>query len=375
MTPPAPDLLPPEFELHGLRLRGYRDADVAGVVAGCADPQTQRYMPAMPHPYDDRVARDWIHTQSRADWGYTYNFAVADPDTDRLLGGAGLRVPRDGRARAEVGYWVVPEARGRGVATAAARALTEFGFAQGLGRVELLTMWGNVGSQRVALAAGFRREAELRGVLPGRDGARHDAIAWCRLAGDDGRPAPRPLPDLPGGVLTDEVVTLRPLDPGDAAVLHRLRSLPDAVATSVPPVAPPRSDSARRCERAGALWLAGTRAELLILDTASGQVAGGIGLYYREPETGQAMAGYTVFPHWRGRGYAARATALVARWAFDAGVARLAAGTAPGNAGSQRTLERVGFRREGLAVGRLPGPGGGRVDDVSWGLLPEWLAG
>jgi RimJ/RimL family protein N-acetyltransferase len=36
-------------------------------------------------------------------------------------------------------------------------------------------------------------------------------------------------------------------------------------------------------------------------------------------------------------------------------------------------LENVGFRREGLLRGRLPGLGEARIDAVMFGLLPEDL--
>jgi RimJ/RimL family protein N-acetyltransferase len=81
-----------------------------------------------------------------------------------------------------------------------------------------------------------------------------------------------------------------------------------------------------------------------------------------------------MLPAWRGRGYATRAVRLVARWAFDsAGVARLVAGTLPSNVGSQRVLEKAGFRREGLQFGRLPAADGGRVDDILFAMLPTHL--
>lgn len=366
--------IPRTYEGDGVVLRPYQPADVPRVVAGCADPLTQRYMPAMPRPYGEDVAREWVATTAAVEWETgRYNWAVADPATDVLWGGAGLRIANDRRGQAEVGYWVCPDARGRGVATAATRAMVALAFAYGLHRVELITMWENTASQRVALAAGFRREGERRGLLPGHDGRRHDAVAWYRLA-DDGPPPPRLLPDLPGGALTDGVVTLRPLAADDTDALHPLHCQPDVVARSVPPRVPDRTDTARRCARSGARWLAGDRADLLILDAASGEVAGELGLYYQEPSTGQAMVGCALLPRWRGRGYAARAAALAARWAFDCGIARLVAGTAPDNIASQRTLERVGFRREGYAHGRLPNPDGGRQDDVGYALLPDWLA-
>ena len=65
--------------------------------------------------------------------------------------------------------------------------------------------------------------------------------------------------------------------------------------------------------------------------------------------------------------------ALVADWAFGIGLARLWAGTRPENVASQRVLEKVGFQREGLLRGRLPGPDGTRVDSVNYGLLASDL--
>ncbi len=50
--------------------------------------------------------------------------------------------------------------------------------------------------------------------------------------------------------------------------------------------------------------------------------------------------------------------------------ARWWAGTRSENVASQRVLEKVGFRREGLLRGRLPGPDGARTDSLVYGLLP-----
>jgi RimJ/RimL family protein N-acetyltransferase len=112
----------------------------------------------------------------------------------------------------------------------------------------------------------------------------------------------------------------------------------------------------------------------VIVDVASGAPAGDIGLFYQEPSTGQGMIGYSMLPAFRGRGFATRATQLVALWAFaETGIARLIAGTEPANKGSQRVLEKAGFRQEAYLRSRLPGPGGTRQDDVQFVLLAEDL--
>lgn len=363
------------IEGERVRLRLFREADVADLTAGCADPLVRRFLPHLPDPYTAADARWWIGAGSAAAWaegGAAY--AIADRATDRLLGGGGIGQVLPARRQGEVGYWVAPWARRRGVATEATRLLATAALGDEYSRLEVLTAEENTPSQRAALAAGFRREGIRRGGGVAADGSRYDLIVWSRLSSDPPGPVPRLLPDLPGGTLTDGVITLRPLAAHDAAAIHELHGLPDVVATSVPPVAPDRAEIEARCARSASRWLAGERADLVIVDQASGAVAGDIGLYYQEPQTGQAMIGYSVLPAWRGRGYATRAARLVARWAFaSVGIARLIAGTMPTNVGSQRVLERAGFRREGLQLRRLPGADGGRVDDVLFAVLPDYL--
>lgn len=329
----------------------------------------------MPRPFTTDHAERYIAEQvaaTFAEGGALY--AIADPDTDELLGGIGFDKVVPSRRQAEVGYWVGPWARRRGVASAALRALSRHALGHGLERLELLTHWDNPVSQRVALAAGYTREGVRRGAQPGRDDSREDMVVFTRLAADSGDPAPRLLPDLPGGELTDGVVRLRPLGPGDTEFLGELLGQPDVVATSVPPVAPTPQRIRRRCFWAEAHWLAGTRADLVIEDVATGEPAGDIGVYYDDPHTQQAMIGYSMLPAYRGRGFPTRAAQLVSLWVFaETDVARLIAGAMPGNVGSQRVLEKAGFHREAFLRSRLPGPDGTRTDDVQFVLLAEDL--
>ena len=345
----------------GLVLRPPRPEDADDLVAACTDPLIERYVPSLPSPFGPDEAAAWIDgATTRRD------LVIADPSTDRLLGNVRLyhlsSIDRSG----EIGYWVAPWARGRGVATRATVALTDWAFRHGLGRLEVLALPANPASQRVALAAGYRWEGRRRGVELGRDGARHDLVAFARLATDPPGPAPRLLPDLPP--LSDGVVALRPLGPSDAEEVATLRALPEVAATTVGGTDPARS--ARMCAEAAGEWLAGQVARMTIRDAPTGAFAGELGLFQLEPLTGQAMIGYDLAPAWRGRGYATRAVRLVARWAFESvGLVRLIAGAAPDNVASQRVLERAGFQREGYQHARLPGPAGTRLDDVMYALV------
>ena len=99
-----------------MRLRPYRArATSPTLVAGCADPLTQRFISGLPDPYTEADARWWITEGAPAAWtGGGAAYAIADPATDRLLGAVGLSNPVPARRQAEIGYWVAPWARGRG---------------------------------------------------------------------------------------------------------------------------------------------------------------------------------------------------------------------------------------------------------------------
>ncbi|MEP6599095.1 MAG: GNAT family protein [Actinomycetota bacterium] len=90
-------------------------------------------------------------------------FAIVGPSENELLGAMGFVGPaEDGTA--EIGYWVSPWARGRGVARTATRLICRWAFVElGLFRIEWQTFVGNETSRRVAESCGFRYEGVLRG--------------------------------------------------------------------------------------------------------------------------------------------------------------------------------------------------------------------
>jgi RimJ/RimL family protein N-acetyltransferase len=352
-------------------LRRFRSDDADDLVAACNDPMIQRFLSHLPHPYTYDDGLSWInHGSAKAFASGGAGYAIADPTTDQLLGGAGMGFTRSGAA--EVGYWVAPAARGRGIATVAARMLSAHAFDRGFRRLTLRTAPENTNSQRVALAAGFAWESVQRGGHRTAEGVPTDMIVWSRLAEDPDAPTPRRLPDLPGydgarasGKLTDGVVTLRPLIAADAEDTFLLRQVDDVVHTSVPPRRPEFDEILALCERSESHWLAGQRADFTIRDAESGGYAGDIMLLYNEPQLQQALIGYSIAPAWRRRGYATRAVRLVSEWTFAyTDVVRLFAGTAPDNVGSQAVLKAAGFVQEGLARKRLPGADGTRIDDI-----------
>jgi RimJ/RimL family protein N-acetyltransferase len=88
-------------------------------------------------------------------------FAITDAVSRALIGCTGV----DGWSSADVaqfGYWLAPDARGRGYATRAAILMTRWLFELGAARVFLTIVTGNDDSVAVARRAGFAYEGTMR---------------------------------------------------------------------------------------------------------------------------------------------------------------------------------------------------------------------
>ncbi|WP_412542990.1 GNAT family N-acetyltransferase [Longispora sp. K20-0274] len=141
-----------------LTLRLWTDADAPVVLEGFRDPGVAAW--ALEPVTDLTQARARIRARTDG-WvdGSRAAFAIIDTRTDAVLGQIGLRLAAD---EAEVGYWTLPEARGRGVASAALNMVADWAFgALDLTRIKLFHSVVNPASCRVAERGGFRLVAEL----------------------------------------------------------------------------------------------------------------------------------------------------------------------------------------------------------------------
>jgi RimJ/RimL family protein N-acetyltransferase len=106
-------------------------------------------------------------------------FAILDESSGELVGCCGV----DDWSKEDVaqfGYWIAPNARGRGYATRAATLLTGWLFDLGAARVFLTIVAGNEDSVAVARRAGFVYEGTMRahGVWQGQ---RCDVMMFAAL--------------------------------------------------------------------------------------------------------------------------------------------------------------------------------------------------
>ena len=109
-----------------------------------------------------------------AKWTDDTSFGVFE--NGRLVAAVGL-MP-DAQDSAELAYWVRPEARGRGLATAALTHLTALARGRGFTHLWLEIRPDNTASQRVAERAGFVRAYRVVNHCDG-----HDCLIWtCQAA-------------------------------------------------------------------------------------------------------------------------------------------------------------------------------------------------
>ncbi|TGN34264.1 GNAT family N-acetyltransferase [Aeromicrobium chenweiae] len=148
------------LESERLRLRPFAAADVPRLVEMCNDPVSRRFLAWLPQPYTAASAEAYLNdclwqaaTGAKATW------AVADRDSDELLGNiAVMDMLGLNRDHGEIGYWMHPDARGRGLATEACRTVVDHALdPDGLDRrrLSLYAAEDNPASHAIALAAGF----------------------------------------------------------------------------------------------------------------------------------------------------------------------------------------------------------------------------
>jgi|HubBroStandDraft_1064217.scaffolds.fasta_scaffold176163_1 ribosomal-protein-alanine N-acetyltransferase len=178
----APPLPMPELACPPVLLRPYRVSDLSLVRHASADPLIPS-ISSVPRTYSDDAGRAFIERQHRrAAEGDGFSFVITDEAEPTLgLGSIGLWLHEIENGRASVGYWLLAAARGRGLAAHALRTLVSFGFGQlAIPRLHLYVEPWNVASARAAEAAGFTREATLRG-WERIDGEQRDADCYALL--------------------------------------------------------------------------------------------------------------------------------------------------------------------------------------------------
>jgi RimJ/RimL family protein N-acetyltransferase len=160
--------------------------DVQAITAACNDRAIAEFLDQIPSPYTEKDARAYIEI-SQVGWrqGTMTNFAIVERGS--AVGSLGVRWHEGLDAgTAEVGYWMAPEVRGRGVCTRAVRLASRWVLEDaGASRLQLRADEKNLASNKVAEKAGFKREGVLRSSrYNARLGRRVDFVMYSLLPGE-----------------------------------------------------------------------------------------------------------------------------------------------------------------------------------------------
>ncbi|WP_351236019.1 GNAT family N-acetyltransferase [Streptomyces sp. NPDC002133] len=169
----------------GLLLRPWDTADAPVFLAAYQDSGIRRWHTR--RPASENQVREWFDGYRR-DWAQEKagHWAVTRDDGD-VLGRIALRGMDFDDGIAECAYWVLPAARGAGVASRALTALSSWALDEtGFHRLELDHSTRNEASCRVAAKSGFVLEGTRRSAAVHGDG-RHDMHLHARIRGDEQR--------------------------------------------------------------------------------------------------------------------------------------------------------------------------------------------
>lgn len=142
-------------------LRRWREGDEPSLVRHADDYEVwRRLRDRFPHPYTRADAEQWIALARQQDPQTHFAIEVRG----EAAGGISLLLGSDVERRsAEIGYWLGRAFWGKGIATAAVRALTAHGFeAFDLTRIFAVPFAGSSASIRVLEKCGYVREGTMR---------------------------------------------------------------------------------------------------------------------------------------------------------------------------------------------------------------------
>ncbi len=171
--------MPPLLDLaDGFSLSRITRADKAAYLEHFADPGIAANLLLVPFPYTEADADWWVDNCEKNARDPEVRFGLRDA-SGFLIGAISIvgALP-PGADRAEFGYWLARDWRGRGLMARAIRVFTHYAHAElGLRCLFATPFADNLSSQRVLEKAGFLRRADLPGEHE-KNGVAIDAVLY-----------------------------------------------------------------------------------------------------------------------------------------------------------------------------------------------------
>jgi [ribosomal protein S5]-alanine N-acetyltransferase len=158
----------PALQTERLLLRKVEQSDAVAVLKGYSDPLVNRHMSVAYYSLEEVQAQlDFYNSIYESGTGTWWAICTKD-DPSTVIGNGGLNNYRKKHRCVEIGYWLLPHARGKGYAAEAVKAICSYAFTQlDVHRIEAIVEGGNDTSIRLLEKFGFvcegtHRECELK---------------------------------------------------------------------------------------------------------------------------------------------------------------------------------------------------------------------
>ena len=171
----------PTLQYGLITLRKPEERDIIPIFEGVQDPIIPKFT-RIPANYKMETAEHYVRERSPNGFTMQTEIQLVLEYDGNFAGALSFHTLVLDEAKAEIGYWITADARGKGIATAATKLLTGYGFETiGFHRIEALVVESNQPSLRVLSNAGYIQEGVLRDKSCCGDGTRENMMLFAAL--------------------------------------------------------------------------------------------------------------------------------------------------------------------------------------------------
>ena len=153
----------PNLESDRLLLRKIVEGDVQEIFAMRSDAENMKYIPRPLVKNHDEAMEHLAKIDSGIENNEAINWAITLKGNSKLLGIIGFYRTKHEHYRSEIGYMLLPEIHGKGIASEAVGIVTKFGFKKmKLHSIEAVIDPKNSASEKVLQKNGFIKEAHFK---------------------------------------------------------------------------------------------------------------------------------------------------------------------------------------------------------------------
>lgn len=179
----------PTLKSDTLTMRPIRPSDAEDIFRAVQDPDIPKFT-TLPSDYPIDLAIEFANTRAATSFANKSElvFVIEDsrlanssyPYSSGFAGVMSLHTIDIPNHRAEIGYWLAKEARGKKICTMAAELLTEYGLMTiGFRRIDGIVDVRNEPSKAALLNAGFEFEGIMKSYVTRRDGSQIDMALFA----------------------------------------------------------------------------------------------------------------------------------------------------------------------------------------------------